>query len=387
MNTTTTQPGWAHHARDLAALLRDRGDLVSPEWVDAFAAVPRHVFVPTVFEQDAGGVWREWAAADDWERVYSTRTLVTALGDGGGYPEPVSSSTNPELMARMLETLDVRDGHRVLEIGTGTGYNAALMSHRLGDRNVYSVDVDDRLVELARDRLAEAGYTPTVVAVDGEDGLSEHGPYDRIIATCAVPSVPRAWADQLAPGGEVLVDLKLATSAGNLVHLHRTADGGLEGRFLPRMATFMLMRHLHATAAPQAAAAVVGARRERTTIAPAMPWQTEPVVWFLAQLHGLPEGVRHGAILDPGTRQPVAATLSAPDGSRARIDLANNTVTETGGTALWEPVEAAYARWVDAGRPGWDRLGVTVASDGVNRVWLDDPAIGHAWPWSRSGRH
>jgi protein-L-isoaspartate O-methyltransferase len=89
---------------------------------------------------------------------------------------PVSSSTKPDLMLRMLETLDVRDGHRVLEIGTGTGYNAALLSHRVGDHNVYSVDVDAELVRLARERLAGAGYRPTLAAIDGEGGLPEHAP-------------------------------------------------------------------------------------------------------------------------------------------------------------------------------------------------------------------
>lgn len=74
--------------------------------------------------------------------------------------EPVSSSANPELMVRMLETLDIQDGHRVLEIGTGTGYNAALLCHRLGDDRVFSVDVDAELVALTRQRLATGPPSP-----------------------------------------------------------------------------------------------------------------------------------------------------------------------------------------------------------------------------------
>lgn len=379
MNTTITESGWANHARDLADLMRDRGDLVSPEWHDAFAGVPRHLFVPRVFEQDATGRWYDWDTAGQWECVYSTRTLVTALDDRHGYAEPSSSSTNPELMARMLETLDVRDGHRVLEIGTGTGYNAALLTHRLGAERVFSVDVDPEFVDLARRRLASIGYTPTLVATDGEDGLPGHGPYDRIIATCAVPAVPRAWAGQLAEGGSVLVDLKPATSAGNLVHLRKQSNGTLEGRFARRMASFMAMRHDRGTPAAPVPETPAGPVRISRTAAPSRPWSTAPVVWFLAQLNGLPRGVRCGLILDPDTRQPTSAMLTALDGSRATVDLADGTVTEVGEQALWEPVEAAYEQWVAAGYPGWDRFGLSVDVDGTNWVWLDEPEGRHSW--------
>jgi hypothetical protein len=89
--------------------------------------------------------------------VYSPETLVTALEAVGGNRFPISSSTKPDLMVRMLEILDVQDGHRVLEIGTGTGYNAALLAHRLGDEQVFSVDVGEDLVDLARDRAVGVG--------------------------------------------------------------------------------------------------------------------------------------------------------------------------------------------------------------------------------------
>ncbi|HWR47240.1 MAG TPA: methyltransferase domain-containing protein [Pseudonocardiaceae bacterium] len=126
------------------------------------------------------------------ELVYSDTTLITAVADYAerGVRIPVSSSSKPDLMVRMLEELDVTDGDRVLEIGTGTGYNAALLSHRLGSQNVFSLDVDPALIAAARPRLTRLGYHPTLAAVDGAAGLAGHAPYARIIATCSVPAIP-----------------------------------------------------------------------------------------------------------------------------------------------------------------------------------------------------
>ncbi|WP_236795165.1 methyltransferase domain-containing protein [Amycolatopsis sp. GM8] len=374
---TATDLDWTSRARGLADLLRDHGDIRSPRWHAAVAEVPRHVFVPCVYEQDGTGAWVGWETSGKLDRVYAPQTLVTVLEDRGGYREPVSSSTNPELMVRMLETLDIRDGHRVLEIGTGTGYNAGLLSHRLGDGRVFSVDVDAGLVELARERLARVGYRPALAAVDGEQGLPEHAPYDRIIATCSVPVIPDAWVKQLTRGGGLLADLKLAISAGNLVHLHTASGGGLEGRFVARQASFMAMRHHRDDPIPLTGSDVEP-ERFRSTEAPVPPW-SQPVVWFLAQLSGLPRGIVFGTLLDPETRQPTTATLTAPDGSWARASFTDRRVAERGEVALWEPVERAHARWVEAGRPAWDRLGLTVGPDGDQWVWIDEPGGQYRW--------
>ncbi|MGH3815480.1 MAG: methyltransferase domain-containing protein [Pseudonocardiaceae bacterium] len=87
----------------------------------------------------------------------SNTALITALVETPQLTTSRSSSSMPGLMTRMLEALDVCDGHRVLEIGTGTGYNAGLLAHRLGDANVFSVDIEPDLVDLARARLAFIG--------------------------------------------------------------------------------------------------------------------------------------------------------------------------------------------------------------------------------------
>jgi protein-L-isoaspartate(D-aspartate) O-methyltransferase len=386
----TVPPGadvaWTERAERLATLLAERGDVRGDAWKAAVAAVPRHRLVSAAYRQDTvTGVWRPVDVASDkgMELVYSPETLITALEDRDGHQVAVSSSTKPDLMLRMLEVLNVHDGHRVLEIGTGTGYNAALLSHRLGDANVFSVDIDTELVNAARRRLAEIGYHPTLVAADGVDGLPEHAPYDRIIATCSVPTVPWAWAQQLTLGGRMLVDLKVNDAAGNLVDLRRLPDRA-EGRFTARWATFMTMRH-HGTGTPvQGGAPRADGAATRVTTAPAQPWWSHRVVWFFAQF-ALPTGVGIGMRLDPDTRQPTAGMLSASDGSWATIELAEHDdarqVTEAGPTRIWDAVEHAYQRWTELGEPDWPQLGVTVTAD-RQWAWLDDPAGPAIWPIS-----
>ncbi|QUQ66679.1 methyltransferase domain-containing protein [Kutzneria sp. CA-103260] len=350
---------WETDAAALAERLTKAGDLRDPAWVAAVAETPRHLLVPTAYEQGADGGWAEVGAR---ELAYSTATLVTRVEDG----RPVSSSTKPDLMVRMLEALEVEDGDRVLEIGTGTGYNAALLAHRLGDGNVYSVDVDREIVKTARERLAGFGCRPHLAAVDGIGGWPEHGPYDRIIATCAVPRIPKAWLDQVTVGGKVLVDVKVNTGAGNLVLLEKRNDR-LEGRFTERWAAFMAMRHDGDIEPVRAVKAEGG--QERETAAPERPWDGHREVWFLAALE-LPAGMRYGYVLDPVTRRPTGSSLQAPDGSWCRVS--EGVVTEAGATGLWSEVERAYEAWCGWGRPGWGRFGLTVTEQG-QRLWLDGP--------------
>ncbi|MFI9811502.1 methyltransferase domain-containing protein [Saccharothrix variisporea] len=366
---TTTQTDWADLAAALADHLTSTGDLHDPAWAAAIAATPRHQLVPTAYRQQPDGTWAALdTAGADLNLAYSTTTLVTELDDTG---QPVSSSTKPDLMVRMLELLDIHDGHRVLEIGTGTGYNAALLAHRLGDDHVHSVDLDPALVETARARLAALGRQPRLAARDGADGWPKHAPYDRIIATCSVPRIPWTWAEQTAPGALLLADLKIGSGAGNLVLLHRHPDR-LEGRFTGRWAGFLPMRHDTTTQAPNpsARAEQVG---EHTTTAPAEPWNTHRELWLLAALT-LPSDLRRGYTLNPDTRTPDAATLTATDGSWCHITLgdAPRRVREGGPTPLWEHVETAWQVWNDNGRPGWERFGLTVTSD-AHILWLDRP--------------
>ncbi|MEV5537472.1 methyltransferase domain-containing protein [Saccharopolyspora shandongensis] len=381
--TVQLDTAWEPRAQALADELEARGDLTDPAWKAAVAETPRHVLVPEVYQQDSNGEWQplDVTSPSGLDRVYSPTTLVTALADRGTHREGISSSTKPDLMVRMLETLDVHDGQKVLEIGTGTGYNAALLSHRLGAERVFSVDLDADLVDPARERLASIGLRPTLVTRDGAEGLPEHVPYDRIIATCSVPVVPDAWWEQLADGGLLLTDIKRGTGAGNLVLLRRNGDE-LEGRFTDRWAAFMLMRHHHER--PRVLYTPTDAdAHTRTTSAPPNPWEHNRVVWFLAHFTGLPSGARFGMRFDPDTRQPTAGTITAPDGSHAFVMLEPTpggkwSVTESGPTPLWAAVEEAHQAWRAAGEPGWGRFGMTTTA-GDQWVWIDEPHGKYQW--------
>lgn len=377
-------PEWTELAARLADKLTAAGKLSSPEWQAAVRAVPRHVLVPFSYRRNDDGWVREANETPDrWPVVYSNIALFTQID---GHDMLVSSSSEPSLMTRMLELLDVHDGHRVLEIGTGSGYNVALLAHRLGDDRVYSIDVDAELVGDARGRLAGIGYQPTLVVADGEHGLAEHAPFDRIIATCSVPRIPLAWIDQLADDGLILVDLKLNISAGNLVLLRRTGDRKAVGRFDSGYAAFMAMRHEGAGAIAKQPAAGEGEARSRVTGCGPVPWE-EPVLWFLAQFD-LPPGVTYGFRFDPDTHKPAASMLSANDGSWVRVDLIERDeggygVVAAGPTDLWRPVEEADAVWRQLDRPVWSQFGLTVDHE-LQRVWFNSPDSSYSWPLPRN---
>ena len=254
MSVTVTRPTWESHLARLVDQISGQGDLRSPQWREALLAVPRHLFVPHYYLQDTSHRPSRWIRQEPgdtesirrWlELVYSPTTLITEVAQYAdrGVQIPVCSSTKPDLMIRMLEALDVQDGQRVLEIGTGTGYNAALLAHRLGDHSVCSLDVDPTLITAARQRLGQLGYYPTLVARDGAAGLPEHAPFDRIIATCSLRAFPTEWIHQLRPGGTALVHLEGPLGAGNLLALRRdTTLPMVQGAFLPWWGCFMARR-------------------------------------------------------------------------------------------------------------------------------------------------
>lgn len=377
---------WRDRARALADQLAAADQLHDPALAAALAAVPRHALVPYFYQQTPDRSWARVDAADSrYEAtVYSNTTLVTALADlGAGFAEPVSSSSQPSLMIRMLEMLHLADGQRVLEIGTGSGYNAALLAHLLSQENVFSVDVDPTLVATAGDRLATIGYHPALAVADGAAGSPDHAPYDAIIVTCSVPAIPPAWIEQVRDGGAVLADVKVQNTAGNLVLLRRHGHHAT-GRFATKYAAFMPLRHTADATTPNGAATAVATNHQpsaadtmdqRDTDALILPTQ-QPLPWFLTALR-LPVAVTFGYTIDPERSQPSQVHLYAADGSTSHVTIGEDQhahqVTETGPIRLWAHVEDAHQRWIAWGQPGWDRLGLSVnTTTGSQVIWLDD---------------
>jgi protein-L-isoaspartate(D-aspartate) O-methyltransferase len=142
------------------------------------------------------------------ESVYSDRSLVTRADALG---EPTSSSTAPSIMAAMIEGLAIVPGMNILEIGTGTGYNAAIIRRLVGRRGrVTSIELDPDVAKDARRALRRAGYGVSVVIGDGRKGFASDAPYDCIVVTAAVLDIPRAWLEQLVPEGRIVVPLRLS---------------------------------------------------------------------------------------------------------------------------------------------------------------------------------
>jgi protein-L-isoaspartate(D-aspartate) O-methyltransferase len=181
--------------RRLVEQLEGVGALSSPALRRAFLAVPRERFLAEVAEREG------------LERVYEDQAIVT-VRDARGMP--ASSSSQPSLMAAMLEQLDLRRGQRVLEIGAGTGYNAALLARVVGAAGqVVSVELDPATARAARRALARVKSAAGVVVGDGRDGWPRGAPYDRIIVTAGARVVARAWFDQLREGGLLELPLEI----------------------------------------------------------------------------------------------------------------------------------------------------------------------------------
>src|SRR5438105_1593017 len=177
----------------LVETLRRDGHLTSDRIAQAIAAVPRELFVPGV----------------PLEEVYRPRDAIVIKRIEG---VSVSSASAPEVVALMLAQLDPQPGDRVLEIGAGTGYNAALLAHLVGDGGrVVTLDIDEDLVLAAREHLLEAGFGQVeVVQADGALGYPAEQTYDRIMLTVASGDIAPAWREQLArPLGRLVMPLAL----------------------------------------------------------------------------------------------------------------------------------------------------------------------------------
>jgi protein-L-isoaspartate(D-aspartate) O-methyltransferase len=163
--------------------------------------------------------------------VYEYQGFITKSRDGVS----LSSATGPSPTAYMLQNLDLRPGHHVLEIGAGTGYNAALISQIVGEcGSVVTVDIDRDVVENARRHLSAAGFGRVdVKCADGGYGYPDDAPYDRIILTTGAWDITPAWREQLKPGGRLLLPLSIRGDHQVIVAFDNQGDHLTSGNVRP----------------------------------------------------------------------------------------------------------------------------------------------------------
>lgn len=225
MSTTTSAdtPEAAELRARLTESLVKKGKVSSPAVEAAFLAVPRHCFVP----------------GSPLPEAYADDAVYTKWGADGAR---ISAASQPTIVALMLEQLGIEPGNRILEIGAGTGYDAALMATITGEAgHVTAVDVDEDLVDGARAHLTTAGVSGVdVILGDGALGAPAAAPYDRIIATVGAHEVPRPWLDQLRPGGRLVVPVRLRGAVSRSIVFERGNEGWTSTG--SEMAVFMPLR-------------------------------------------------------------------------------------------------------------------------------------------------
>jgi protein-L-isoaspartate(D-aspartate) O-methyltransferase len=364
---------WRPYAERLAGELTRSGILVDTAWRDVLISTPRHTFLPEFYACDPNGDQRTGrhyteASEDFLSTVYTDDTFVTQHIERHDWLWPTSSSTQPSLMFRMLQELDLEDCMTVLEVGTGTGYNAALLSERLGDRNVTSIDIDPELIKLAEQRLAATGRHPRLGARDGREGHPERAPYDRIIATVAFELVPPTWAHQVKPGGIILADVRPAgaTWVGALAKLTVTGPGSASGPLLECRTGFMSGRPDAATPGVMESPGI-----DKTTIHE-RDTHLSGDVWDIDGLSLIAWQRLPGLVVYPEADK---VTVVVPDGSWAEVPRTSPArLTYGGPTDLWATVEDAHTWWTANGCPAVERLGMSVTPDD-QWVWVDAPNI------------
>jgi len=169
--------------KKLVESLVRRGYISKPEVIKAMMKVPRHIFVPKEIEP------------------YAYHDCPQQIGEG----QTISA---PHMVGIMLEKLDLHPGQKVLEVGGGSGYHAAVVAEMVGkEGHVYSIEYVEALAKRGRENIKKAGLGDivTIIHGDGSDGLKEHAPYDRIFVTCASPDVPPPLLEQLKDKGKLLI--------------------------------------------------------------------------------------------------------------------------------------------------------------------------------------
>jgi protein-L-isoaspartate O-methyltransferase len=365
----------------MVAAFSDTAPHVRPTVAEAMRTVPREAFAPSYFLPDGPGfrlVRRDDVPAQWLAQAYHDHSLATQLdgtvhadsvapGAGPWQGAPTCSASQPSLVAGMLDLLAVDPGMRVLEIGTGTGYNAALLCELTEAGGVFTVEYDPSLAAKAEARLKAAGYSPTVIVGDGGMGLPDAAPFDRIITTCSFPAVSASWLAQLSPNGRAVVNLITGIPVGILAVLTRDGAEHGVGGVVAQRAWFMATR---TSPSHHALDLMRSADLDEAAPRPTSLRWTDVVradgLYVLAALrldaHLLVSFTEDGQKL---------FSLLADDGSAASQQ--GSTVVECGPRKLWRELEDIARDWSRLGEPSREDLDLSIRFDSGNA----SPAVIH----------
>ncbi|MGP3987992.1 methyltransferase domain-containing protein [Streptomyces sp. 3N207] len=315
-----------------------------------------------------------------WGKVYSDVPLTTQWDDGAHTGNskgrtPTSSNSMPKMVFAMLDALSVERGNRVLEVGTGTGWNAALLSYRLGPDNVVTIEVDPAVADEARRRFTATELTPLSVVGDGAQGYPDGAPYDRIIATCGISRVPYAWVEQARTGGLVVAPWG-PPYGGQAVARLQAGEGGIASGPFVMSSAFMRLRdqrdQFPPTASfPGAADWPAEGERRTTALSPDDMGDWHHMFTLGVQVPDLFCRVECG---QGGAYRLWLLEMSGQSWATADYEHGRTAyeVVESGPRRLWAEAEAVMSWWREQGEPRFERYGLTVTPHG-QRVWLDHP--------------
>lgn len=338
-------------------------------WRDSLLAVPRHHYAPETFWHGTRRGYVPLHHGDDegaWLGLaYVDRPMVVQVDDGtptGGVGRWATCTLPaPSDLLTVLAAADVRPGLRVCEVGTGTGYTAALLADRVGPENVTTVEIDPTLVERARQRLGAAGLGQ--VASRHQDGAQLTGEYDRILCTATVREVPYSWVRAVRPGGLVVTNWGTPYHPDTLLRLFVREDGTADGYLVP---------HTHHEW-------LRGQRVEPTlTVAECEAALSRASTTVL----GIDDiaGSDPNASIAIGLCVPNCASVFIPPGDQWFVDDLSgswarlhpgaggdrNIVNQYGPRDLWDEIEAAHHWWLTSGTPRARSWRVTVTPDGTH---------------------
>jgi protein-L-isoaspartate O-methyltransferase len=359
-------------ARQLAAA----GSLSDERWRQLLYAVPRHHFAPvraTAVPGSAGGPSERMIDRDAdpdgwWDAVYSDMAIITQRDDGLGDPASTDglatcSLSAPGIVLSFLQLLDPQPGEPILEIGTGTGWTAGLLSARAGQEHVCSIEIDAALLATARANLRAAGYSPLLERGDGAAGLPG-STFTRLHVTCGVSAIPYTWIEQLAPGGIAVLPWMPDGWNGYQVRLTARPDGTALGTF-QGAASYMMLRAQRAGRLRWRAHHAEDADVTTTSLDPGTISQAGPsAATALLQVPGL---VITTSSNDDGTVSVHLAEAQNPDRSWSACDSSpdgRHVVTQYGPRRLWDEAEACFRAWDTSGRPGPDQYRLLITPDG-----------------------